>query len=126
MAPAHVKEALSLLGRVHLFAIRNEGDEILQHEIEGFINMVEDTTIRSKKQTSILNFFYIVVFYNMFMLYWSSRVKSVFILNIAYFLTLFVRKCLHILIKQRKRQKLKTENFDQKSEKQTPPNSEQF
>ena len=126
MAPAHVKEALSLLGRVHLFAIRNEGDGILQHEIEAFTNMVEDTTIRSKKQTSIFNFFYIIVFYNMFMLHWSSRVKSVFILNIAYFLNLFVRKCLHILIKQRKTKKLKTENFDQKSEKRTSPNSKQF
>ena len=57
MEPVHVKEALSLLDRVHLFAIQNEGDGSLQHAIEGIINMVEGITIRSKKQTSILFFF---------------------------------------------------------------------
>ena len=41
--------------------------------------MVEGISIRSKKEISIL------FFYNIFMLYWSSRVKSVLILNIAYF-----------------------------------------
>ena len=104
MEPVHVKEALSFLDRVHLFVIQNEGDGSLQHAIEGIINMVESISIsiRSKKQTSIF-FPSLSVFYSMFMLYWSSRVKSVLILNIAYFLTLFVRKCLHILIEQRKR-----------------------
>ena len=53
------------------------------------------------------------------MLYWSSRHQTVL-------LTLFVRKCLHILIEQKKVKSLKTENFDQTSEKQTPPNSGQF
>ena len=43
--------------------------------------MVEGITIRSKKQTSILIFFSLLsVFYNMFMLYWGSRLKSVLIL----------------------------------------------
>ena len=41
MEPVHGKEALSLLDRVHLFAIQNEGDGSLQHAIEGVINMVE-------------------------------------------------------------------------------------
>ena len=51
MEPVHVKEALSLLDRVHLFAIQNEGDGSLQHAIEGIINMVEGITIRSKERT---------------------------------------------------------------------------
>ena len=69
MEPVHVKEALSLLDRVHLFAIQNEGEESLQHAIEGIINMVEGITICSKKKTSILIFFTsLSVFYNMFML----------------------------------------------------------
>ena len=102
MESVHVKEALSLLDRVHLFAIQNEGYRSLQHATENIINMVEGIiTIRSKKQASILFFSSLSVLYNMFMLYWSSRVKSVLILNIAYFLTLFVRKCLHILKAQR-------------------------
>ena len=46
MEPVHVKEALSLLDRVHLLAIQNEGDGRLQHAIEGIINMVEGITIR--------------------------------------------------------------------------------
>ena len=54
MGHVHVKEALSLLDRVHLFAIQNEGGGSLQHAIEGIINMVKGITIRSKKQTSIL------------------------------------------------------------------------
>ena len=98
MESVHVKEALSLLDRVHLFTIQIEGDESLQHTSEGVINMVEEINIRSKKQT-LIYFFFIVKF----MLYWSSIVKSVLILNIPDFLTLFVRKCLHILIEQRKR-----------------------
>ena len=103
MEPVHVKKAVSLLDRVHLFAIQNEGDGRSQHVTEGIINMVEGITIRSKKQTLILIFFSsLSVFYNMFILYWSSRVKCGLILNIAYFLTLFIRKCLHILIEQRK------------------------
>ena len=58
MEPVHVKEALSLLDRVHLFTIQNEGDETLQHATECIINMVEGITIRLKKQTSILSFFH--------------------------------------------------------------------
>ena len=46
--PVYVKEALSLLDRVHLFAIQNEG---LQHATEGIINMIESITICSRKQT---------------------------------------------------------------------------
>ena len=61
----HVKEALSLLDRVHLFAIQNKGDGSLQHAIEGIINMVESITIRSKKQTSILIIFFIVKFFSL-------------------------------------------------------------
>ena len=91
MKPVHVKEALSHLDRVHLFALQNEGDRSLQHAIS-FLN------IRSRKQTSIL---ILSVFYNMFMLYRSTRVKSVLILNIAYFLNLFIRKRLHMLIEQK-------------------------
>ena len=59
----HVKEALSLLDRVHLFAIQNKGDGSLQHAIEGIINMVESITIRSKKRISMLIFFFIVKFF---------------------------------------------------------------
>ena len=54
MKPVHVKEALSLLDRASLSTIQNEGDENLQHKIEGIIYMVEGITIRSKKQASIL------------------------------------------------------------------------
>ena len=57
MEAVHVKEALPLLDRVHLFAIQNEGDGSLQHTIKGIKNMVEGITIRSKKQISILSFF---------------------------------------------------------------------
>ena len=42
------------------------------------------------------------------MLYWSSRLKSFLILNVAYFLTLFVRKCLHVLIAQKKKKNKQT------------------
>ena len=52
----HVKEALSLLDKVHLFGLQKEGDGSLQYAIEGIINMVEGITIRLKKQT--LNFFF--------------------------------------------------------------------
>ena len=62
MDPVDVKETLSLLDRVHLFAIQNEGDGSLQHAIEGIINMVEGITIRSKKQISILIFFIVKSF----------------------------------------------------------------
>ena len=58
MEPIHVKDTLSLLDRVHLFAIQKEGDASLQHIIQGIKNMVEGITIRSKKQTSILIFFH--------------------------------------------------------------------
>ena len=64
--------------------------------------MVEGITIRSKKQVSFF-FSSLSVFDNLFMLYWSSRFESVLILNTAYFLTLFIRNYLHILIEQRKR-----------------------
>ena len=57
MDPVHVKETLSLLDRVHLFAIQNERVGSLQHAIEGIIHMVEGITIRSKKETSILIIF---------------------------------------------------------------------
>ena len=62
MDPVDVKETLSLLERVHLFAIQNEGDGSLQHAIEGIINMVEGITIRSKKQILILTFFIVKSF----------------------------------------------------------------
>ena len=61
MEPVHVKEALFLLDRIHLFAIQNERDGSLQHAIEGIINMVEGVTIRSKKETPILMFFIIKI-----------------------------------------------------------------
>ena len=53
MEPIHVKEALSFLDRVNLFAIQNERDANLQYAIESIINMVEGITIRLKKHTSI-------------------------------------------------------------------------
>ena len=59
MEAFYVKEAY-FLNRVHLFAIQNEGDGSLQHATEGIINMVEGITICSKKQTSVLLFFFIV------------------------------------------------------------------
>ena len=59
----------------------------------------------------------------MFMLYRSSRVKSVLILNIAYFLTLFVRKYLDRAKKKVK--SLKIENFDQASDLQIADNFDQ-
>ena len=58
MGPVHVKEALSLLDRVNLFAIQNQGDGSIQHATEGIINMVQGITIRSRKQTSVLIFYY--------------------------------------------------------------------
>ena len=57
METVHVKGALSLLDRAHLFAVQNQGDGSLQHLIEGVGNMVEGITIRSKKQTSTLIFY---------------------------------------------------------------------
>ena len=63
MESAHAKETLSLLGRVPIFSIHNEGDERLQHPVEGIINLVEGITIRItirlKKQTSI--YFFLIV-----------------------------------------------------------------
>ena len=38
MEPVPVKEALSLLDRVHFFSIQNEEDGSLQHAIEGIIS----------------------------------------------------------------------------------------
>ena len=60
MKPVHIREALFLLERVHLFAIQNEGDGRFQHLIEGNINMTEGITSRSKKQKSIL-FIYLFI-----------------------------------------------------------------
>ena len=57
MEPVYVKKTLSLFGRVHFFAIQNEGDGGLQHTIEGIINMVEGITIRSKKIYNSFEFF---------------------------------------------------------------------
>ena len=87
MEPVYVKEALSFINRVHHFAIQNERDGSLQHAVEGTINR----HYYSLKETNInFNFFSsLSVFYNLFMLYWSSRVKSILILNIPYFVTLF-------------------------------------
>ena len=69
MEPVHVKEASFLLGRVHLFAMRSEGDGSLQHAIEGIINMVEGIPIRSKNKHQFYFFFSsLSVFYNMVML----------------------------------------------------------
>ena len=62
MEPVHVKEVLSLLDRVHLFAIQNEEDGSLQHAIEGIMNTAEGITIRAKKQTSNLIFFVVKCF----------------------------------------------------------------
>ena len=58
------------------------------------------------------------------MLYYSSRVKSVLTLNIAYFLTLFVRKCLDRA--NEKVKSLKIENFDETSKKRTFQIAENF
>ena len=60
MESVDVKEALSILYRIHLFAIQIEGDRSLQHAIEGVINMFEGINIRSKKKTSILIFYFII------------------------------------------------------------------
>ena len=46
MEPVHVKEALSLLDRVHLFTIQKEGHGSLQHATECILKMVEGITIR--------------------------------------------------------------------------------
>ena len=75
MDHVHVKEVLSLLDRVHLFAIQNEGNGSLQHGTENVMNMVKGITIRSKKQTSMLFFSIVKCFYNMFMLYWFQVLK---------------------------------------------------
>ena len=60
----------------------------------------------------------------MLMLYYSSRVKSVITLNIAYFLTRFVKKCLDRA--NEKVKSLKIENFDETSKMWTLPNSGKF
>ena len=70
MEPVHVKEALSLLHRLHLFGIQNEGDGSLQYAMEGIINKGEGIAIRSKKETQFFFFFIsFSVFCNMFMMY---------------------------------------------------------
>ena len=50
MEPVHIKETLSFLDRVHIFAVQNEGDGSLQYAIEGIINIVEGITIHSKNK----------------------------------------------------------------------------
>ena len=68
--------------------------------------MVEGSTIRSKKQPSIFFFFFhrLVLFItSLCRALLELRFKSVLIVYIAYFFTIFVRKYLHILIDQRKR-----------------------
>ena len=69
MDSVHVKETLSLLDRVHLFAIQKEGDASLQHVIQG-IKKHGWRHYYSFKETNInFNFFSsLSVFYNMFML----------------------------------------------------------
>ena len=105
MELVHVKEVFPLLDREKFFSILNERDrdKSLQHIVEGIINMVEIISILLKKQTQILIFSLLSIFHNLFMLYWSLTVTSVLILNIIYFLSLFVIKCLHVFIEQRKR-----------------------
>ena len=105
MKPVHAKEALSLLDRVHLFAFHNIRDGRLQHVIEEIINLIKGIIICSKKQTSSLFFFIVKWFLQHVYVVLDSRVKSVVILNTAYSLTIFLRKCLHILIERKKRQK---------------------
>ena len=129
MQPVHVKEALCLFGKVNLFAIQNKADGSLQHAIEGIINMVEVIAIRSKKQTSNLIFFIVKCFLKHVyaVLKFKSWSSSVLILNIAHFLTLFCQKMSTYFERAKKEVKsLKIENFDQTSEKWTPPNSGQF
>ena len=67
--------------------------------------MVEGSTIRSKKQPSIFFFFHrLVLFITCLCRALRELIfKSVLIVYIAYFFTIFVRKYLHILIDQRKR-----------------------
>ena len=71
------------------------------------MNMVKGITIRSKKQTSMLFYVHAVL---------VSSVKSVLILNIAYFFTFFVRKGSTYLHRAKKKVKsLKIENFNETS-----------
>ena len=56
------------------------------------------------------------------MLHWSSRVKSVLILNIAYFLTLL----LYFDREKKKVESFKVKTFDQTSEKRRHANSGKF
>ena len=81
MARVHVKKALFLLDRVHLFAIQKEGDGSLQQEINVSQICLKALLIRSKKQPSFFFFSSFSVFCNMFMLYWSSR-ANVFLFHI--------------------------------------------
>ena len=61
MEPVHVKEAVSLLDRIHLFGIQGKRDRSLQYAVEGIINMTEGITIRSEKQALILISFSFIV-----------------------------------------------------------------
>ena len=121
MEPAHIKEALSLLDRVYLFTIQTNRDKLTacnwRYYKQGW-----------RHYYSFKEFFSsICAFYKMFMLYWSSRVKNVFILNIAYFLTPFFQKMTTYLDRANKKVKsLKIDNFDQTSGNRTPPNNGQF
>ena len=63
----------------------------------------------------------------MFRLNWSSRVKSVLIPNVPYFVTHTFQKMSTYFDRAKKKIKsLKIENLDQTSEKWTPPNTGQF
>ena len=127
MEPLHVKEALSLLGRVHLFAIQNEGDGGLQHPIEGIINIVEDITVRSKKQTSILIVFIVKCFLQHVYAALEFKSQKCSYSKYSLFPHPFCQKMSTYLDRAKKKVKiLKIEKFDQISKKWTPPNSGQF
>ena len=88
-------------------------------------------TYNMQLKASISIFLLLSVFYNMFMLYWSLRARSILILNIAYFLTLFVRKNSSLFLSyldraMKKVKSLKIENFDQISEMPTYRKGGQF
>ena len=127
MESVYVKEALSLLDRVHLFAIQNEGDGSLQHAIEGVINIFEGTTIRLKKQTSVLLFFSSLSFFATCLCCTGVQESKVFYSKYSLFPNPFCQKMSAYLDRAKKKVKsLKIENFDQTSEKRTPQNSGKF
>ena len=127
MEPVHVKEALSLLDRVHLFGVQNKGDRSLQYAMESIINMVEGITIGSQKQTLIsICFFHRLVFFITCLCCTVLKFKCSYS-KYSLFLHTFSRKMSAYLDRAKKKVKsLKIENFDQTSEKWAPPNSGQF